>query len=107
MVLKVLPNGTYFNVIQYDSSAVKIFQKPMLVSKASIDLAMNKVSSTWRDYYRPGQDPVLWLQRLQGFSLKFKRQFTGSTTNSMEALHLAYALADLQSEQTVDSPHEA
>merc|ERR1712194_913615 len=38
MVLKGLPNGTYFSVIQYDSSAVKIFQRSVLVSKTSIDM---------------------------------------------------------------------
>jgi len=99
MVLERLPHGTYFNLIQYSSSAVKLFRDPVLVSRTSIDAAIDKVSSTWRDDYTPGRDPVAWLRKIRGFSLKFHHQFNGSTTNSMEALQLAYATAALPAQQ--------
>merc|ERR1719401_1136139 len=46
-VLKGLPNGTHFNVIRYSSSAVKVFENPVPVSRANIDIAVGPV--TWND----------------------------------------------------------
>jgi hypothetical protein len=99
MVLKGLPEGAYFNVIRYGSFPEKIFQMPVLVSEANINATMDKVSSTWHDDYK-GQDPVQWLRKIQGFASNFKPQFNGSTRNSMEALKMAYAMANLPSQQT-------
>merc|ERR1712224_1097312 len=44
---------------------------------------------------------------LRGFTLKFKHQFNGSIRNSMLALKLAYAIADLPSQQTKDDQSTA
>merc|ERR1719162_2860817 len=51
IVLAGLPGGTYFNVIQYDGTPVQIFEHAVLASKSNINMAMNKVSSTWRNDY--------------------------------------------------------
>jgi len=83
-----LSKGTYYNVIQYSRSAVKAFLKPVLVSKSNIDAAMNKVSSTWREEYSPGEDPIEWLRKWYDWSLDFRN---GSTINVTGALQLAYA----------------
>jgi len=103
IVLKGLPNGTYFNVIEYSSFTGKIFQKPVLVNKANIDAAMEAVTRTWRSNYTPGQDPTEMHRNIKAFALNFKYQLNPSTkTNSMEALQLAYATAALTSQQKGD-----
>merc|ERR1711957_804359 len=72
----------------------------VLVSRTSIDAAMDRVGSTWKEDYTPGRDPVAWLQKVHGFSLKFHHQRNGRTRNSMEALQLAYATAALPAQHT-------
>merc|ERR1719162_1479341 len=57
LVLEGLPHGTYFNIVQYSSSAMKLFPKPVLVSKTHIDAAMEVVSRTWRSSYARWQNP--------------------------------------------------
>jgi len=93
-VLKGLPDGTYFNVIRYSTSAVKSFREPVLVSKANIDAVMEAV--IWRGRYTPGQDPAEFIRHIKIFSLEFKHHLNrGTNINSMEALQLAYATAEL------------
>jgi len=100
-VLEGLPNGTYFNVIRYSSSVVQTFQKPVLVSKISIDAAMERW--TWRNDYTPGQDPVEMLREIKIFGLGIKHRVNRSTRNeAMEALQLAYATADLPLQLAAD-----
>lgn len=88
-VLEGLPDGTYFNVIQYSSSAVKVFQEPVLVSKTNIDAAMERAS------WRPCQQN--------------QHRCSNGGTNSMDALQLAYATApaDLPSRRTDGDAHNS
>merc|ERR1712194_838901 len=59
------------------------------------------MGTIWRGGdYTPEQDPVDMLNRLKIFALKFNHRLHRSTSrNSMEGLQLAYATADLPSQQ--------
>lgn len=103
MVLQGLPAGTFFNVVQYGGSVVKIFEHPVLVSQTSVDAALDKVTSTWRDDYSAVTDPLEWLRKLRGFSLDFKHKIIGTSRKTIEALQLAYAIANLSSQQREES----
>jgi len=61
---------------------------------------------SWRGGYTLGQDPVEMLRDIKMFALEFKQQLNRSSTkNTMEALELAYAMAELPSQQTDDARH--
>lgn len=106
-VLEGLPNGTFFNIIQYSSAAAKIFQKPVPANKSNIDAAMHQMGKSWRASYIPGQDPVKMLRSFKMFALQLKDHLNQDKRNSMEALRLAYATADLPSGLTHVAQHRA
>merc|ERR1712086_302678 len=51
------------------------------------------------------QDPVEMLRTIKAFALKFKHLRRSAKINSMEALQLAYATADLPSQSTDNRQH--
>merc|ERR1712194_837203 len=93
-VLEGLPNASYFNVIQYASSAVQIFEKPVRVSKVNLNAAMEAMGTSWRSDYTPGHDPLQMLRNIKVFALKFMQLKRSPKRNVRDALRLAYSTAD-------------
>lgn len=105
--LRGLPKGTHFNIVQYSSSAVKVFKEPVLANKSSINAAIQAMGTRWTSNHTPEQDPFEMFRQLQAFALKLKHNLNQSIgRNSTEALQLAYATAHLPAQKPSNEAQE-